>query len=156
MYNDVFLNIWSAMQAHAWTPYALPGLQMCAEDPFVVGGVVWTLPADWFANYQEAKQVMGHLNFMCCIEDVQTGIVMQLSELTNTKTGSVMPNYHAGDRISYSKTLEYGAFQAGELAELIGTGQKHVWCYLTYDGEILFLNLDYYFWLMPEGTIGPR
>ena len=46
-------------------------------------------------------------------------------------------------------------FMPGELAELIGTGLKHAWVYLTYDGQILFLNFDYYFRLLPEGTMGP-
>jgi hypothetical protein len=155
MYEQTVINAVGACQAQAWSAYALPGLVTCAEDPHIVGGQEWMLPLDWFSNYQEAKQFMGARDFKTYIEDVETGTITALSDLTDTKTGSVMKVNHAGERIGYSKIFEYGLFQPGELAALIGTGQKHLLCYWTIDGEIMFLYFDFYFWLLSEGTMGP-
>ncbi|MFW9910811.1 MAG: hypothetical protein ACFFEF_19825 [Candidatus Thorarchaeota archaeon] len=155
MYDKVFINAYTTNWAQSWTPYALPGLVLCADDPLIVGGVDWTLPADWFANYKEANQYMGHYDIKIFIEDMGTGTVTALSDLTNTKTGSVKTVHLASESIAYTKILEYGVFMPGELAELIGTGQKLAWCYLTYDDEVLGLSYMFSFWVLHEGELGP-
>jgi hypothetical protein len=154
MESDVVINIYRGNWHYGWTLYALPGFVLCADNPIIIGGIDWEGPA-WLSSHQEAKQFMEPRGHQYFIEDVETGQVWALSELTNTKSGPVRPVYHAGEKIGYSKVQEHGLFHAGELAELIGTGQKLLHCWFAFDGELVFIRWSYYFWLLPAGAMGP-
>jgi hypothetical protein len=148
-YQETHINIGAAFNSNGWTTYSLTPLMYCVNDPIVVGGFPWQVPAFMYDSYLDAKEdmVADYVNY---IDGVP------LSELTKVQTGEVQKVYDVnGEVVAYEKVLEFAVLKPGELADLIGPGLHHRLVYLTTpEGSIPWFN--FYFWLMPEGWTGPH
>ena len=148
-YDATHINIGPAFNANSWTAYSLTPMMYCVDDPVVMGGFPWQVPAFMYESYDDAKadMVADYVNY---IDGVP------LSELTHVQTGKVQRVYDEnGEVIAYQKVLEFAVLKPGELVKLIGPGLHFRQVYLT-TPEFSIPWFNFYFYLMPEGWTGPH
>ncbi|NHJ15157.1 MAG: hypothetical protein EAX95_15850 [Candidatus Thorarchaeota archaeon] len=65
------------------------------------------------------------------------------------------PKRHAGEVFSYSRLLETGVFEGGELANLVGLSQHMLTTEVVIAGKII-ATYSIWFWLLEAGSLWPH